>query len=66
MTKEEAMEQLSQLMAYNYKREGDEPDYATVWNRIQDLTDYVLCHEPDPGEWELPDGFKKFLERTKA
>ena len=66
MTREAAKEQLAQLMAYNYKMTGEEPDYVTVWERIQDLTDYVFCHEPDPGEWEPSEGFKAFLERIKA
>lgn len=62
MTREEAKEQLVVLMAYNYDMTGDEPDYATVWNRIQDLTDYVYYHQPDPGEWEMPEGVKKAME----
>lgn len=66
MPKEEAIEQLAQLMTYNEGMTGEEPDYVTVWNRIQDLTDYVLCHEPYPGDWEPSEGFKAFLERTKS
>lgn len=66
MTKEEAREQLALLMACEIHMTGEEPYYVTVWNRIQDLTDYVLCHEPDPGEWEMPEGLKQFLERTNS
>ena len=66
MTREEARLQLAALMAYIHRMTGEEPDYSPVWNRIQGLTDYVFCHEPDPGEWEMPEGFKKFLERIKA
>lgn len=66
MTREEASEQLVVLMAYNYGRKGDEPDYATVWNRIQDLTDFIWYHMPDPGEWEMPEGVKKAIEEIKS
>ena len=66
MTREEATEQLVGLMAYNYDMTGDEPDYVTVWNRIQDFTDFIWYHQPDPGEWELPEGYKAFLERVRA
>lgn len=66
MTKETARLQLAQLMTYYEGMTGEEPDYETVWNRIQDLTDYVLCHQPDPGEWEPSEGFKAFLKRIES
>ncbi len=66
MTREEAMDQLCLLMAYNYDMTGEEPDYVTVWNRIQDLTDYIWYHQPDPGEWEIPEGVKKAMEEVHS
>ena len=66
MTREEASEQLVGLMAYNYDMTGEEPDYVTVWNRIQDLTDFIWYHMPDPGEWEMPEGVKNAIEEIKS
>ena len=66
MTREEAKEQLVGLMAYNYDMTGSEPDYATVWNSIQDLTDFIWYHQPDPGDWEPSEGFKKAMEEMKS
>ena len=66
MTREEAIDQLAKLMTYEEGMTGEEPDYGTVWTRIQDLTDFIWYRQPDPGEWEPSEGFKKALKEMDS